>query len=139
MEVNEKGKMAPRKVGLKTVQKDELEYEFAVSFRVEQGAVAYVMKDNSNIFSEPRPLTVEDGHKLYAWSEIGTDVAKMERERREKEERQRLSMIHWITSNQADPRINGIVMQAVSMMNLQLENWDYTSVLNLYKEIKGVE
>lgn len=137
VEPNEKGKMAPRKVGLKMIQKDSLEYEFVVNFRIEAGAVAFPIKDNSEIFKEPRQLTVDDGRKLYAWSEIGVDVAKQERERRENEERQRLAMIHWI-NNQQDPTTQQIVMQAISSMRLQLDAWDFVSVLNLYKQIKGV-
>lgn len=136
VEPNEKGKMAPRKVGLKVIQKDQLEYEFAVTFRIEQDALAYAMKDNSNIFKEPRQLSSEDGRKLYEWSEIGVDVAKQERERRDSEERQRLAMINWI-NNQQDQTTQQIVMQAISFVRLQLDAWDYVSVLNLYKQIKG--
>lgn len=137
VEPNEKGKMAPRKIGLKMIQKDNLEYEFAVSFRIEQGAVAYPMKDNSGIFETPRQLTAEDGRKLYEWSEIGIDVAKIERERREKEERERMAMAAWITG-QNEPRVQMIVNQAQAMMRLPIDQFDYVSTLNLYKEIKGV-
>lgn len=138
VEANDQGKMAPRKVGLKMIQKDNLEYEFAVSFRIEMGAVAYPMKDNSDIFAEPRQLTVDDGRKLFEWSEVGIDVAKQERERREKEERERLAMITWISA-QTEPQVVAIVSQAVSMMRMQLDSWDHQSVLNLYREIKGVD
>lgn len=137
VEPNENGKMAPRKIGLKMIQKDNLEYEFAVSFRIEQGAIAYTMKDNSDIFSEARQLTVDDGRKLYEWSEIGVDVAKIERERREKEERERIAMIRWITSQQ-EPQAQAILGKAQAMMRMPLDSFDYQSVINLYREIKGV-
>lgn len=137
MELNEKGKTAPRKVGLKIIQKDNLEYEYAVSFRIEQGALAYPMKDNSNIFSEPKVLTIEDGKKLYEWSEIGIDVAKIERERREKEERERLAMLNWIAENQSDASVALIIGRAVNAMRLPIEQFNYQAVLKLYKQIKG--
>lgn len=137
MELNEKGKTAPRKVGLKMIQKDNLEYEYAVSFRIEQGAVAYPMKDNSNIFSEPKILTVEDGKKLYEWSEIGIDVAKLEKERRNKEERERLAMIKWIDSNQAEPNIAQQVGRATNAMRMPLDQFNHKAVLKLYQQIKG--
>lgn len=137
MEINEKGKTAPRKVGLKMIQKDNLEYEYAVSFRIEQGAVAYPMKDNSNIFSEPKILTIEDGKKLYEWSEIGIDVAKKEKERRQKEERERLAMIKWIDSNQTEPNIAQQVGRATSAMRMPLDQFNHKAVLKLYQQIKG--
>lgn len=137
MELNEKGKTAPRKVGLKMIQKDNLEYEYAVSFRIEQGAVAYPMKDNSNIFSEPKILTIEDGKKLYEWSEIGIDVAKLEKERRNKEERERLAMIKWIDSNQAEPNIAQQVGRATNAMRMPLDQFNHKAVLKLYQQIKG--
>lgn len=137
MELNEKGKTAPRKVGLKMIQKDNLEYEYAVSFRIEQGAVAYPMKDNSNIFSEPKILTIEDGKKLYEWSEIGIDVAKLEKERRNKEERERLAMIKWINANQTDAAIAQQVGRATNAMRLPLEGFNHKAVLKLYQQIKG--
>lgn len=137
MELNEKGKTAPRKVGLKMIQKDNLEYEYAVSFRIEQGAIAYPMKDNSNIFAEPKILTVEDGKKLYEWSEIGIDVAKQEKERRTKEEKERLAMIKWINSNQDNPNIVQIVGRATNAMRMPLEQFNHKAVLKLYQQIKG--
>ncbi|MDT2756950.1 hypothetical protein P7G51_06110 [Enterococcus asini] len=137
MEINEKGKSAPRKVGLKMIQKDNLEYEYAVSFRIEQGAVAYPMKDNSNIFAEPKVLTVEDGKKLYEWSEVGIDVAKIEKERRQKEEKERQSLITWITEKQQDPQIMQIVGRATNAMQMPLESFPHKAALKLYKQIEG--
>lgn len=139
MEINEKGKTAPRKVGLKMIQKDNLEYEYAVSFRIEQGAMAYPMKDNSNIFTEPKVLTVEDGKKLYEWSEVGIDVAKMEKERRNKEEKERLAMIRWINNNMKNPTIAQTVGRAVNAVQQPIENFNFQLVLKLYKQIKGVD
>lgn len=135
-EINDKGKFAPRKVGLKTVQKDNLEYEYAVSFRIEQGAMAFPMKDNSNIFSEPKILTVDDGRKLYEWSEIGIDVAKRERERRQTEERQRLDMLSWIMQNMNDPAVNQLVGRATNAMRLSIEQFDFRAMVKLYKQIR---
>lgn len=137
MEINEKGKTAPRKVGLKMIQKDNLEYEFAVSFRIEQGAVAYPMKDNSNIFSEPKILSVEDGRKLYEWSEIGIDVAKIERERRQQEEQDRLAMLQIIHEKASDPQVAQMVGRATNAMRLAVEQFNYQATLKLYKQIKG--
>ncbi|PZL78209.1 hypothetical protein CI088_00105 [Enterococcus plantarum] len=137
MEMNDNGKMAPRKVGLKYIQKDNLEYEFAVAFRIEQGAIAYPMKDNSGIFSEPKILSIEDGKKLFEWSEIGIDVAKIERERKAQEDAERADMLVVITESQSDPIIAQTIGRACSAMRMPLEHFSYQAVKKLYQQIKG--
>lgn len=82
VEPNENGKMAPRKVGTKPVQKDEFEYEFMINFSIDMDNVASVSKDNSHLFHTPRVLTEEDGVDLYKWLELGVDVVKEKEEER---------------------------------------------------------
>lgn len=137
MELNEKGKTAPRKVGLKIIQKDNLEYELAISFRVDQGSVSYAMKDNTGIFSTPKRLTVEDGEKIFDWSETGIDVAKLEKERLAKEEEERQIMIKEIQELSNTDDIKEIIIRAESKLRNQLINFNYKNTKKLYKQIKG--
>ena len=50
MEPDDKGKMAPRKVGTKPVQKDEMEYEFMLNFTIGIDHMAETSKDNTRMF-----------------------------------------------------------------------------------------
>ncbi|EJR88149.1 MULTISPECIES: AAA family ATPase [Bacillus cereus group] len=77
------GKMAPRKVGTKPVQKDEMEYEFMLNFVIDIDHVADTSKDNTQMFEgNPQKITAEVGRKLYQWLELGIDVkAEEENER----------------------------------------------------------
>ncbi|HDR7391246.1 TPA: AAA family ATPase [Bacillus toyonensis] len=77
------GKMAPRKVGTKPVQKDEMEYEFMLNFVIDIEHVASTSKDNTQMFEgHPQKVTAEVGRKLYQWLELGIDVkAKEENDR----------------------------------------------------------
>ena len=60
MEPNSEGKMAPRKVGTKPVQKEEMEYEFMLNFVIDIDHVASTSKDNTQMFEgKPQKLTVE--------------------------------------------------------------------------------
>lgn len=72
MEQNEKGKMAPRKIGLAPVQRDQMEYEFTVFMAMNQDHIAHVSKDNTEMFDQqyitPSP---EMGVKLMEWLERG--------------------------------------------------------------------
>ncbi|MED1302628.1 hypothetical protein BK704_20590 [[Bacillus thuringiensis] serovar konkukian] len=79
------GKMAPRKVGTKPVQKDEMEYEFMLNFVIDIDHVANTSKDNTQMFEgHPQKITAEVGRKLYQWLELGIDVQAEEAAKRDK-------------------------------------------------------
>jgi hypothetical protein len=75
VETNDKGKAAPRKVGTKPMQKDEMEYEFMINFSVGIDHLAETSKDNSRLF-EGLQFRIDEtvGSKLYKWLELGVDV-----------------------------------------------------------------
>ena len=83
VEPNSEGKMAPRKVGTKPVQKEEMEYEFMLNFVIDIDHVASTSKDNTQMFEgKPQKLTPEVGRMLYQWLELGRDVKAEEEKRR---------------------------------------------------------
>ncbi|WP_350300621.1 AAA family ATPase [Peribacillus frigoritolerans] len=83
VEPNSEGKMAPRKVGTKPVQKEEMEYEFMLNFIIDIDHVADVSKDNTQMFEgKPQKITVDVGRKLFRWLELGIDVKAEEEDRR---------------------------------------------------------
>lgn len=71
---NDQGKTQFVKLGLKPDQKDTLEYEFAISLRLDQDHVAEANKDNSNMFNSPFKITKETGKAIYRWSDSGVDL-----------------------------------------------------------------
>lgn len=77
------GQMSVVKLGLKPIQKDDIEYELQITFMIDMTHQAQAMKDNSGMFSgDKRLLTVEDGADLFRWLEKGEDMtAKREAER----------------------------------------------------------
>lgn len=50
MEENSKGKMAPRKVGLKEVQREGVDYEFTIMFDLNTDHIATTSKDRTELF-----------------------------------------------------------------------------------------
>ncbi|MGG5739717.1 AAA family ATPase [Bacillus cereus group sp. IBL03679] len=83
VESDSNGKMAPRKVGTKPVQKDEMEYEFMLNFVIDIDHVADTSKDNTQLFEgNPQKITADVGRKLYQWLELGIDVKAEEEARR---------------------------------------------------------
>ena len=76
VEVNSKGKNAPRKVGMAPVQRDGLEYEFTVFMDMNNdGNIAHVTKDNTNMYNQQYLKPSPDmGAKLMEWLNTGIDA-----------------------------------------------------------------
>jgi hypothetical protein len=75
--LNEKnGKMVPEKVGLKSVQRDGLEYEFTLVFDLDMKNHATASKDRTGLFfSKPeQKLSVETGKLIRDWCNQGVYV-----------------------------------------------------------------
>lgn len=80
VEPNKDGKSAPRKIGTKPMQKDEMEYEFMINFNIGIDHIAETTKDNTRLFEGSSTVLSEaDGRKLYKWLELGIDIKAEER------------------------------------------------------------
>lgn len=67
------GKQAPKKVGLGYKQRDGVEYNYTVTFNIDQEThISSVSKDNTHIFEGKfEVLTEKDGEALYDWANSG--------------------------------------------------------------------
>jgi AAA domain len=91
IEKDEMGKTTITKVGLKPVQKDDLEYEFQIGLMIDMNHRATATKDNTLGAVEALgefTITPDFGRMLLQWLDKGVDVkAQQEEERRAKAER----------------------------------------------------
>lgn len=72
LEVNEKGKQTPKKVGMAPVQREGMEYEFTVMLDVDMAHVASSSKDRTGLFDGRYfKISQETGKELLAWLETG--------------------------------------------------------------------
>ena len=71
------GKKTPRKVGEGSVQSDDTEYNYTVTFNLAQDThIATCTKDNTHIFEDRFEILTEDaGRKVYDWANTG-DVSE---------------------------------------------------------------
>ena len=77
MQENEKGKQAPKKVGLAPVQREGMEYEFTTVFDVAMNHEAAVSKDRTGIFNDSYFMISEDtGKTVLKWLESGAEPEK---------------------------------------------------------------
>lgn len=91
---DELGKIEVKKLGLKPVQRDSLEYEMQIVFRIDMDHNAVAVKDNSGVFYSmgPKKIGPEHGEILYKWLEAGEDIHAEKRA----EEEERLFLIQEI-------------------------------------------
>ena len=70
------GKMVPEKVGLKTVQRDGLEYEFTLVFDINMKNHAIASKDRTGLFfGQPeQKLSIETGKQINDWCNSGAAI-----------------------------------------------------------------
>ena len=70
------GKMVPEKVGLKSVQRDGLEYEFTLVFDLDMKNNASASKDRTGLFfgKPEQKLSVETGKLIRDWCNTGSEI-----------------------------------------------------------------
>ena len=73
MEVNEKGKTVPVKLGLAPVQRENTEYEFDIALNIARNHVACASKDTTFLDSWSDVITPELGKMLKEWLDNGAD------------------------------------------------------------------
>jgi hypothetical protein len=75
LEVNDKGKQTPKKVGLAPVQRDGMEYEFTIMLDIDQNHIATSTKDRTGLF-DGQFFKIDNtiGKKLLEWLNTGNAV-----------------------------------------------------------------
>lgn len=74
LETNDKGKQAPKKIGMAPVQRDGMEYEFTVFLDIAIDHTATASKDRTSLFDgEYFKISDKTGKKLLAWLESGAE------------------------------------------------------------------
>jgi len=75
------GKLVPEKIGLRSIQRDGLDYEFTIVFEVDIHHFATCSKDRTELFSNTPPFIIsqETGNKIADWcaSGISIDTVKL--------------------------------------------------------------
>ena len=69
-QANEKGKIAPEKVGMKSIQREGMDYEFGIIFDINMKHFAQTSKDRTGIFTGKGHFQIDEntGISLLKWS-----------------------------------------------------------------------
>lgn len=73
MEVNDRGKTVPVKIGLAPVQRDNTEYEFDIAMNIGRDHIATASKDTTFLDGFAAVITPELGRQLKAWLDEGEE------------------------------------------------------------------
>lgn len=76
MEVNERGKTVPVKIGLAPVQRENAEYEFDLAFNIARNHIATVSKDTTFLDEWSGIITSELGEKIRKWLADGKEPSR---------------------------------------------------------------
>lgn len=76
MEVNDRGKTVPVKIGLAPVQRENTEYEFDVCFQIAQNHIAGISKDTTFLDGWSGVITPELGSQLNEFLSKGVNIPK---------------------------------------------------------------
>lgn len=79
MEENSKGRMVPRKVGLKAVARDGVDFEFTVHFEIDIKNFAEASKDRTELFKNKPEfvITEETGKQILDWCHEGVEATPL--------------------------------------------------------------
>jgi AAA domain len=133
MEQSETGKLSVKKLGLKQVQRDSLEYEFQIVFNVDMDHIASTSKDNSGLFERPDKITPDHGRKLIQWLDKGIDV-------KGKEEEDRLEFIKIIREFEVhyNGPVSAKIQEIETKMKVKLEDLPFNLVQLAYTRVNDV-
>jgi len=73
------GKLVPEKVGLKTIQKEGIDYEFTIVLDIDINHLAVTSKDRTGLFVDTPPfkITIDTGIKILEWCLSGSSADKV--------------------------------------------------------------
>lgn len=120
------GKAAVQKLGMKPVQDSDLEYEFLLTFQMEEGAYARASKDNTDLFVDFYDrLSAEHGAMLKSYLVDGLPVKSVIEKKKE--------LIEKINAYcELDQKIKVFIEKKKAQMEADLKDWDL-------KELQGTE
>lgn len=123
-------KMEVAKLGLKPVQRDSLEYEMQLVFRLDMDNHFEMSKDNSSLFQGKREvMTTEHGRLVYEWLEKGVDIFAERRAAEEAAEKERQALgqviivtaeannlVEWVHQMEKHPSVGPIATASLAVL-----------------------
>jgi hypothetical protein len=108
LETNDKGKQAPKKVGMAPIQRDGIEYEFTVVFDLAMDHNAAASKDRTSMFDgQIFKITKKTGEQIMTWLKGAKPIEKAEAPKPAAKPSPSPEPAPWETGDEADPEGEG--------------------------------
>lgn len=93
---NKNGKFVPEKVGLKAVQRNDLDFEFTIVFDIDIKHFATASKDRTSLFSGKPEFTINSatGKKILDWCNNGTSLEEVRNQIRKCNDIEQLRLLY---------------------------------------------
>lgn len=132
------GKSVPRKIGLKPIQKDDLEYEFDTVFNLDMEHRANISKDITNLFGDELIITEDIGSIIFRYLELGIDVKLEQQLEIEKNEEIRIEAINQlkILANENET-VKKLIVDCEFKAQKELDDFEMNLIVRVNELIKG--
>ena len=146
MTKDDKGKTNVQKLGVGAKQRDGFEYEFTVTFLIDQKTnTAEVQKDNTHIFDKEGPTVLSENHgkKIIQWANSGEGYTPVVRKDEEesvddlKSIKAQIITVAKAAGGPKDPTVMGIITKYVSGGNPNMIK-DIDAAKNLLAELESL-
>lgn len=139
MVVNEMGRTEVKKLGMKPIQRDSLEYEFQIVFNINMEQIASVSKDNSGLFlGMNETITENHGKLIYEWLDEGKDIIAEREAEAARLEEQRMGLVQDIAKQAEDFSLNDWLggVLAHPFFGKPLEQLDYDKLVTIRQQLQ---
>lgn len=118
------GKLVPEKVGLKSIQRDGVDYEFTLVFDLDIHHYASCSKDRTGIFMDKEPFIVSEntGKQIAAWCATGVPVETVKSMIQEATDIQQLTEIYKNYQGYFNVLEEDFLLQKAKIMSTLLNN-----------------
>lgn len=130
------GKNAIEKLGMKPVQENAFDYEFLLSFHINEDSEANATKDNTGLFrGEEFVIEPEHGSKLRTWLVEGKEVKTVKEEKNEAEEKRQALINKFTEQRKATDKAQKFFTNQEIKTNTKLPQWTLEMLEALDKQL----
>jgi len=134
IEMNEKGKQMPKKMGMAATVREGLEYEFTTVFDLNQNHIAHQSKDRTGLFGDKQfEITVNVAKAMIEWLDKGIELAPEPKTITSPKDIEALPIVQEAKERLGLQTLDEIKVEVQDLINAVSEIPKLTEIFNEYK------
>ena len=131
------GKNGIEKLGMKPVQENAFDYEFLLSFHINEDSEAKATKDNTGLFKgEEFRIETDHGQKLREWLVEGKEVKTIKEDKQELRSRRQELIDQFTKQRQSTPKAEKFFTNQEIKTGKDIKDWDLTMLEALDQQLR---